>query len=200
MAYKRLENQELVDKIDPNLKFIKRFEKASLLNYKVEHKNSLYVLKIAILHHPYKLTWGGKHLYNEKNILKIAKNVEGITHLIKDYGKINKEDLMCRAILKEYFEGNLLYSSKTKINTSLKTQIIKIVLNLHELGITLGDVQKNNIVISPDKSKVKIIDLGCGKFKKSVTKKRFKEVKKRDLKELEATLNFVTQRGYKWEL
>ena len=90
---------EIVRLIDPALTVKRQMNPSLLKVYEVEKGGNRYVLKVS---EPCILYEGNAaHISAEREILKIAHDVQGITHLVQDYGNIEGY----HAILKEYFEG-----------------------------------------------------------------------------------------------
>ena len=174
-----MKNQELVNMIDSELEFKGGFP--GFLGrpvYKVKKDGNFYVIKIFDYLHG----WQKEHIQQETAILKKAKNIEGITHLVHDYGLIDQY----LAILKEYAPGVTLQNYGEPINPMLKSQIKKTVKKLHKLRISNMDLHSQNIVIGPNEESAKIIDLGYGnifpRWKRINNFITFKQGKKNDLK------------------
>jgi casein kinase II subunit alpha len=170
-------NQELVNKIDPELTFVR-----SLYNfgdvYEVEKNNRHFVLKIFDKNNKKDI----EHVLTEKKALDLAKDVNGITHLVKDYGLVENKYL---PLLKEYIEGeNLSYLGKKSLNNNLKNQLKSVLDDLHAAGIAHLDILEKNIVVSSDFSEIKLVDLGCCKFKDEIVWWDFESYKITDREEL----------------
>ncbi len=170
------DGQTLVEKIDSDLKYIKNLNAPEYNVFQVQKDTSIYVLKFS----PLDKRRGVNHILNEKRALKKAKNINGITHLVKDYGIINNTI----AILKEYADGhNLQYIGAIRDGKNLKSQIRKIVYELHNLGMSFIDPSETNIIISHDRSKATLIDLGTCIFKEDSVEK-FNAWEKEDISHL----------------
>lgn len=174
---------EIVTEVDPSLSYICDLNPSSVLVYKVARGGSNYVLKVAEYNHE----WGLNHIKREGEILALAKDVPGITHMIKEYGVISICGL---AILKEYFEGQTLYESELKFISDIKIQnaLERSVRDLHSLGIARFDLDDADIILSPNLDEARIIDLGCGLFSKSLSSSEFEKFKSNDLYSLENNL------------
>ena len=89
------------------------------------------------------------------------------------------------AILKEYFEGDMLYES---VSSSVRHQLEKTVEDLHFLGIFNLNINGENTILSPSKRRAKIIDLGhCDIYSEdygAISPDMFSNGKKRDLYDL----------------
>jgi len=170
---------QLIYSIDSSLKWKKRLKAGLSLVYQVQKETSLYVLKIV----PFYLgpdNWRVNHLRRETTLLEMAKEVEGITHLVKDYGKNPKSK--CAAILKEYFEGKS--PEKEITDTTLQQKLQKTVRQLHSLGIADFDICSTNIIISPDKKTAKMVDFGSY-LRFSSHNSHFKAYERQDNKNLD---------------
>jgi hypothetical protein len=82
--------EEQVKTIDPTLIYIETFKTGGVHVYKVEKDGLTYILKT----NKPDDQWGIEHLQAERQILNMACDVSGITHLVKQYDGL--------AILKEY--------------------------------------------------------------------------------------------------
>ncbi len=173
------ENQDLVDRIDPQLVFKTNLMKyAERPVYQVEREGMLYVLK------PFDRNnnWERQHIERERLVLQGAEEIEGITHLVHDYGEIDRYI----AILKEFAEGEDLQQLGGKLNnTQLQSQVEETVRALHDRGYASLDIWPTNIVIGPNESYAKIIDLGYCVLRKDTSMNEFERMKSNDLHTLE---------------
>ncbi|MBT6690238.1 serine/threonine protein kinase [archaeon] len=162
--------------IDSELSDAEKFVKGALEVYRVRYHSNDCVLKIA---YP-RDNWGVRHIENEWEVLDRAKRVSGITHGIKKY-----DCVFGSAILKEYFEGDMLYES---VSSSVRHQLEKTVEDLHFLGIFNLNINGENTILSPSKRRAKIIDLGhCDIYSEdygAISPDMFSNGKKRDLYDL----------------
>lgn len=165
----------LVSKIDSELEFVQDLGKAvpcstsvyQVFSNQFSANKSSYVLKIASFDDK-KMT---NHILNEEKILIKASEIDGISHLIKKY-----ENNGYIALLKEYFDGYNLKSSKKKLNSiPLQQSLQKTLFQLNNLGVVGIDLFSQNIVVAYDNSYVKIVDLGDAYFSKYLTKNELKE-------------------------
>lgn len=176
--------QKIIDCIDSTLKPERLLKSGSTIVYKVKRVNSHYILKFAHLQPCDRISkLRLKHLKREVKALEIAKDIEGITHLVKNYGEIRNGDVECLAILKEYFEGRSTYEPIT--DAGLQKKLRNTVNALHSLGYVDFDIAEDNIIISPDKSDVRMIDMGYYYKFSSNNNVFFKSHAARDLKDLE---------------
>ncbi|MDD5253649.1 MAG: serine/threonine-protein kinase [Candidatus Nanoarchaeia archaeon] len=173
------ENQDLVDRIDPQLVFRKNLMRyAPRPVYQVEKEGVLYILK------PFDRNddWQRRHIERESLVLQGAHDIEGITHLVHDYGEINRYI----AILKEFAEGEDLDQLGGQLNnTQLQSQVEETVRGLHDLGYASMDIRPTNIVIGPNESYAKIIDLGYCGLRNDVSGNEFERMKSNDFHSLE---------------
>ncbi len=147
--------QNICYKIDPTLKYRGTLEPSSVGVYQVERDGNFYVLKIAIDE------WDRNHLAHERKILLRCEDVSGITHLVQSYQQPHRKPV---ALLKEYMEGNDLSENHSKIPREsideIRTSLEDTVRELHAKRIANLELFPRNIVVSPDYSSTKIIDLG----------------------------------------
>ncbi|MDH3353469.1 MAG: serine/threonine-protein kinase, partial [Nanoarchaeota archaeon] len=153
--------------------------------FRVEHKGKDHVLKLTANN----LAWGRQRLGRERDILRMAEGVSGITHLVKDYTK--EFDFYTQAILKEYFPGeNLSMINKSKISTSAQQKAEEAVRDLHSIGIANLDLKPSDIIISPNGWDSKIVGFGhCSSYSDDnqyVSKREFDRAKQKDLYRLES--------------
>lgn len=164
--------------VDPTLEFVERIRKSSVKVYKVEKEGIFYILKTAHTSDE----WGLEHLLMERNILTLAKDIEGITHLVKSYDELNNG----YAMLKEYFEGTSLFDLKEPIaNPEIYSQLHRTIESIHSIGIARLDIRPPNVVISPDFTSARIIDLGSGLLRDKTDTLKFELAKKLDYLNLE---------------
>jgi len=168
---------ELIDR-ELEFKTFLNIEKNSPISVcEVTKQENVYILKYG------KNTdsWVATHLPNEKRVLERAKECEGITHLVKDYNSFNGY----AALLKEYAEGNLLSDSGKGLSTKLQSQLENTIRHLHKSGIVYLDIGSDNIIISNDRKKATIIDLGLACLKRDESSYFFEIDKAGDLLDLE---------------
>ena len=167
-------NQTIVDMVDPSLIYradLDNFSPASALVYPVEKKGAVNVLKAAYDSNVQEYS----HVSREKEVLERAGDISGITKLVYDYGKVGKYI----AILKEYFEGDDLEALGVgKLdNKDLWGQLEKTLTELNSLGITNLDLRNQNIVLSLDRTKVKIIDMGTYDLKDTMNRNEWERLR-----------------------
>ena len=156
-AMANMQLDELVRLIDPTLAVKRQLEPSSLNVCEVEKRGNRYVLKVSEL--CALNNWKAFELNAEREILRIAHGVQGITHLIHDYGDVKGYS----AILKEYFEGkNPLEISIAgePFMQSAGNKLKETLGRLHSLGFAGLDIKPYNVIISPDGRDARIIDLG----------------------------------------
>jgi len=169
MSLEDLSAEEFVQMVDPRLRFclnLQDLEFSSSRIYQVERDSTLYVLKAV----PHSWVWRFGHLKGERAVLQKMMDVEGITHLVHDYGTIEDYDKgeHYEAMLKEYAEGvsvgrfDLSYDQRERY----ALQLTKIVKALHRCKISGLDLQPSNVIASPDREHITLIDFYCG-FKDS---------------------------------
>ena len=163
---------EIVRLIDPALTVKRQMNPSLLKVYEVEKRGNRYVLKVSEL--CALNNWKAFELNAEREILRIAHGVQGITHLIHDYGDVKGYS----AILKEYFEGKDLLELGIARGPFMQSavNILKEALDrLHSLGFAEIDVKPDNIIISPDGRDARIIDLGIYITESEVGQEKFKQ-------------------------
>jgi hypothetical protein len=145
--------EKLVKDVDPSLKLIRECGYSDNIVLEVKRGKTLYILKMAYAGCP----WGIKHLRNEVEILGLAHDVEGITHLVQQYDDVS----WCASpMLKEYYHGEV---ANAKIrNPRAQKRLRRTVRDLHALGIANIDVAWKNVVVAPSGDDAKIVDLGIG--------------------------------------
>lgn len=166
--------QKRIHEIDPELKYIKTLKKKFGAEiFLVKQKRKRYVLKSQTTR---------DELCSERKGLVRAEGVSGITHLVRNYGEQETYD----AILKEYFPGKDFLELHEKISdTNHQRKLEQTVRDFHSLGIASLDIARRNIVLSPDKKEIKIIDFGFCKFKEDISAIRFETLKNYDFRCLE---------------
>lgn len=99
----------------------------------------------------------------EARNLKKARSVEGVTHIVHDYGMITfnkKVGAPVYGLLKEYAPGNTLDDTICAPGTEqIFHQMAGIMNGLHKIGLAQLDISGRNFVVSSDLSSVKLIDL-----------------------------------------
>jgi len=158
-----MKDQGLVDLIDPTLVFRRSLYLDTHPVYEVERGSQVYVLKARKagesddeMPMPNDRT-AEQHLRREKEVLEKAVDVEGIIHLVHDYGIVEGY----RAILEEFAEGEALDDRHGESVRSLAIEQLKrTVAELHSLGIANIDLHQQNLIVSPDGSMTRIVDLG----------------------------------------
>jgi len=185
-------HQSIIDNIDRNLVFrnvLSLYAENGTLKpiYEVELNGESYVLKIA----RQDIDESKKHFLEEVSALQNVSGIEGVTQLVRIYETFQLEDGVYRAILKEFFSGNPL-TRDSKIGASLEAQLRSTVEQLHKKMLVHLDLFPENIVVSPDKTRLKIVDLGkCFLFYR--VNKRFQRMMNRDMNNLEILLNMVKE-------
>lgn len=188
-AMTNMQLDEIVRLIDPTLAVKRQLKPSSLQVYEVEMEGNKHVLKIAKPQY----RWGHKHIRNERDILQIAHNIPGITHLVRDYGCVNDN----YAILKEYFEGESIHhcSNNRGIVLPCAMEMVRdIICRFHSLGFAELDAHPHNVIISPDGRGACIIDFGLY-VTKSDNKEIFEEAKKRDNLRFEYLISLCKDEG-----
>ena len=167
---------DLIKKIDSSLEYINILGPSSELVYKIKKDGLIYVLKFS-------RAWAKEIINeNEPEILELAKDTKGITHLVRRYKDFKNYK---NILLKEYYEGFRVKKIKDrKIQDKLKNT----VNNLHFLGIARLDLEDYNIVLSLDKKDVCIVDVGHGILKRQVSLSKFEKLKRMDFRDLEENI------------
>jgi len=168
--YSGLQKQDLVDIVDPSLRFVRELELSFRPVYEVERNNQKYVLKVFEKN----TKFGEIHLQREASLLRTLEDVEGLTHLVHDYGTVYyPRDYMPPipfvAILKEYVEDSSLHDLKQENFTAcLQYQVTDLIAEFHKRGIFDFDIKRSNFIASPDLDQITLIDLGQYFLKKEL--------------------------------
>ncbi len=128
-------------------------------------------------------------LNKEMEILNEKNNVEKIqnhSNIVKYYGT-TKDDFKIY-ILYEYINGenfqNIISNYGLKSEQEVKfyfIQILNSIKYLHSLNIAHRDIKPDNIIITKDKKKVKLIDFGSScELKELNYEKEYEEIKKKE--------------------
>lgn len=157
--------------VEPELTFIEYFPIASSYVFKVSISGRHFILKDFRTDY-----YGAFRIVPEEEVLERAKDVKEITHLVKKYPILSKRS----SILKEYFEGD-----EANLNTArplnFRRRLRELVSNLHDLGICSIDIKPKNIIISPDSSDFRLVDLNFCKFREHLTEEDYEAKKQREL-------------------
>lgn len=166
--------------VDPELNLVRKFPLGSTQVYQVERAGQFYVLKTSEID----CCFGSKHIAKEREALKRAERVEGITHLIGEYSPEGHI-----ALLKEYAESWDIQEGRKpnlRVRKKLIADLERTIKELHSLGMANLDISQNNVVLAPDFSSIKIIDLGfCSFSDDPLPRGEFQRMKKGDLQILE---------------
>ncbi len=169
MSLEDLSAEEFVQTVDRRLCFcrnLQSYNSQSSRIYQVEREGTSYVLKAV------NCSWVAplKLFVGERKALLKASKVKGISHLVHDYGSIEDYDKgeHYEAMLKEYAEGvsvgrfDLSYDQRERY----ALELTKIVKALHRCKTSGLDLQPSNVIASPDREHITLIDFYCG-FKDS---------------------------------
>ena len=171
----------VVREIDPLLSLRRKLVPSTVLVFEVEKEGSVYVLKTSSSC----FQWGVEHIKREAEILELAKDIEGITHLVRRYPDSDDYE---SSILKEFFYGRSLALFHEKVKSSVaQARLEKAVCGLHSLGVMDLDIGPKNIVLSETEDDARIIDLGYGQIYKpdEIAKSAIDMMKLGDLRKLE---------------
>ncbi len=134
-----------------------KIEPSSLLVYRVKYHEAEHILKVSRKNDLFDLD----QMETEQRILGACQDVEGITHLVKKYD-LSKSEEYQTALLKEYFVGNDLAHEQRLLLPHLRKKLEKTISELHERRVAGLELVRENIVVSPDGNKIKIVDFGSG--------------------------------------
>lgn len=159
---------------DPHLEFRRDLAPNRRLlgkaTYQVGLDGSLYVMKIVSTDEAYKTDL--KELEQERRVLTRARGIDNITNLLNFYSHV--EEYV--AILKEYAAGDILKGLNRPFDKNkVVRRLSDIIAEFHERGIACLDINKGNIVISPDGKRGTIIDLNIAYFREDCTTVEFFE-------------------------
>ncbi len=145
--------EEFVKAVDPSLEFVDCLQGSPRFNlvYKVQRGDNFYVLK------GIGGGCGDSYFLFERNSLRENADVQGITHLVTDYGPVAGTH---SAFLKEYADGNHFCLSKIPLSsrTLLESQLSDTVRALNRKGYFGLDIAYHNLVVSPDCQGITLID------------------------------------------
>lgn len=145
--------EEFVKAVDPSLEFVDCFQGSPRyeLVYKVRRDDGIYVLK-GISNDSL-----NRFFQFELDALRENADVQGITHLVTDYGPVAGTH---SAFLKEYADGNHFCLSKIPLSsrTLLESQLSDTVRALNRKGYFGLDIAYHNLVVSPDCQGITLID------------------------------------------
>ena len=144
-------------------------------------------------------------LNKEMEILNEKNNVEKIqnhSNIVKYYGT-TKDDFKIY-ILYEYINGenlqNIISNYGLKSEQEVKfyfIQILNSIKYLHSLNIAHRDIKPDNIIITKDKKKVKLIDFGSScELKELNYEKEYEEIKKKEKNAKKTFKYFIGTPGF----
>ena len=182
-----IDPRDVVARIDGELNFmssISLYTQEGVFRpiYKVGFNKGIYILKLSNS----SLEDERKHYSREVAALQVARGMDGVTQLVRDYDLVEIDSGKYYAILKEYFVGRDLRQDGAT-NPKIEDQLRQIIYDLHLRGIVHMDLWPQNIVVSHDRTAAKIVDLGkCLINQKSG--KRLDRLMQRDFDNLECLL------------
>ncbi len=145
--------EEFVKAVDPSLELVRCFQGSprSEMVYKVRRDDAIYVLK-GILND----SWNFFFQF-ERDALRETADVQGITHLVTDYGTVAGTH---SAFLKEYADGYHFCLSRIPLSsrTLLESQLSDTVRALNKKGYFGLDIADRNLVVSTDSQRITLID------------------------------------------
>lgn len=169
--YTGIDYEKIAHQIDPSLVFISQLGVTARAVCKVEQAGIPYVLKAFNVNY-----WEApKKMAFERRVLGATSSVEGITHLVRDYGQVGEYE----AILKQYFEGTNL-SGHPLLSPEISFQLEKILGQLHFVGLSDVRFGEDDVIISPE-GIVKLIELDSCSFNDKQTAADFEKSLKKDL-------------------
>ena len=189
-----LRPQEGIRIIDPTLRPSQNYG-GSVEVYSVEKEGKLYILKWAKKGKKGNefSRYGENDIRREARLLERASGIQGITHLVEDYGTV--EDYV--AIRKEYFPGislGLLKQIGKKIEyRGLMKKLCETVVNLHSRGIVDLEIAPRNVVIGSFQGDIRLIEIASGRIRENLSKDKFNKYCDQDwqdLKDLETDCFF----------
>lgn len=143
----------LISELDDGLTLVDTFKRRVC---KVRRDGKDYILKFGAMYR------------REAEILRAADGVEGMTHLVKDYGLLDYRDGISEAfgILKEYAPGSILTEATILPGIEdILCQMDRTVEELHDRGIANLDLHEENVVLSDDGERLTLIDLDTAHFR-----------------------------------
>jgi len=145
-------DKDLIRRIDQDLKPVKKYSDNV---YKVKRGKEFFLLKGK----EDAMYAGGVDILDEVELLKKpeVKGIRGITHLVDVYGSVDDKYF----ILKEHMEGKRPEKKlmQYKYGEKLYNQLKDTVQSFHSINICNLDLKPENMIISPKKDDIKIIDL-----------------------------------------
>ncbi len=153
--------EEFVKAVDPSLEFLKRFKGSCSMGdlvCQVRRENIFYVLKARARFNPQ-----FSFLSFERYALGKLSDVAGISHLVSDYGVIDRTFL---TILKEYATGKVLSpvggidvgDIPLSYRENLWSQLTDTVRALTSKGYFALDIVGRNLVVSPNYQQITLVD------------------------------------------
>ncbi len=174
--------QFVTQRIDPNLRLLDILKYAGRQVYLVEHQGRKSVLKFAYSDDPESF----QHVAQERKILEILADVQGITHLVRGYNNYH-------AVLKEWKE-----SSKNRLWTRRDCiSLHQTVEQIHQRGIAGLDLcQYGNLILPVNPEPPILVDVGSGKLRKESVEEEFIQSKQKDIIDLESLMQIVDIKTY----
>src|SRR3989344_9351027 len=171
-------HKQIVGEIDPSLGYVRALSDQGYV-IEVESGGIKHVLKTETPRFK-------SFIRKEYEVLQIARGVPGINHLVREYRDIAGFDIV---LLKEYFPGADLRKLNVRIkDVNIQRKLEETVRALHSLGICYLDLDPRNVLLSPDRTEVRLFDFGTAIFAKDCARSDFESTKADDLRKLETLI------------
>lgn len=168
-----------IKQIDPNMELelpYRENQKGKTNVYKVKDKTTgaNSTIKTAPLADPKANAW----LSREQRALTLIRdeNLPVVNRLIDTYNQTKG----VKAIRKEWFDGEPLNKYGKVQDPELKEELRYTIERLHDKGIANLDLDAQNVMVSKDWEKIKLIELDTAEFKDDCGNAEFEEHKKED--------------------
>lgn len=161
--YWQMQPEEVMELIDPNLRFIKKFAYQGIsLTCLVESEQGLSVVKAG--------PFCSNHVEREKKALKTLAGTKGIPEFYNHYKRKN----ILQAILKEYIPGKSFSGFDDEKSLVYKEPKIqekteKLYEDMIEKGVIILDDHIMNFIFHQIQQQPYLIDFGCAIFNDATT-------------------------------
>lgn len=175
--------EDIIGYIDPTLTLLENYSHSERGVFKVEKEGKPYILKSFICDQ----CCDEEGIKSERAALLALKDLEGIGHIVTDYGVMEgfpasyPTDTKRISILKEYVAGTVLAKHEGYLsNTKLKDCLRQTLSEIQRHGFTNIDIDRVNFVIGPNEEYIKFIDLGGCKSRTEISAKEWDKWKEWD--------------------
>jgi len=114
--------------------------------------------------------------------LAIIATMEGTSNMIHCYDPYGDYNV---TYLTTFSPGQTLYDSGMELSKNLFSRLSAIVRRLHQRGLCGLDLNRSNIVVSPDGERITFVDLGSCLLESELSPEDIQRVREEDLRKLE---------------